>query len=123
MFDPGPLNLFRPKSGKVKAFRACVACVRNMGLGAPNAPARFSFLVVSRYNSPTQVRQLAQDVSGRLITDLGWKDTILVWPGRPCASQLILPTRFNATRFIYSTAINLEHEDQGMMLNYRVIVA
>jgi len=65
----------------------------------------FSFQIVSRRNSPNQVRKLAQDASGRLITDLGGKTRFWCGPERPFASRLILPIRIKATRSIYSTAI------------------
>jgi blue copper oxidase len=83
----------------------------------------FSFQVVSRHNSPNQVRQLAQDASGRLITDLGWKDTILVWPGETVRIAIDFTNMFKGDQIYLFHCHNLEHEDQGMMLNYRVIAA
>ena len=83
----------------------------------------FSFQVVSRHNSPNQVRQLAQDASGRLITDLGWKDTILVWPGETVRIAIDFTNTFKGDQIYLFHCHNLEHEDQGMMLNYRVIAA
>ena len=41
----------------------------------------FRFLVFGRTGSPEQVSRLAVDESGRTATDLGFKDTVLVWPG------------------------------------------
>jgi blue copper oxidase len=41
----------------------------------------FQFQVVDRADSPGQVASLRVDDTGRMVTDLGWKDTVLVWPG------------------------------------------
>lgn len=80
----------------------------------------FSFQVASRRNSPRQVRKLAQDASGRLITDLGWKDTILVWPGETVRIATDFTHAFKGDQTYLFHCHNLEHEDQGMMVNHRV---
>ncbi len=83
----------------------------------------FSFQVVSRRNSPSQVRMLAQDADGRLITDLGWKDTILVWPGETVRIAINFTHAFKGDQIYLFHCHNLEHEDQGMMVNHRVTAA
>lgn len=83
----------------------------------------FSFQVVNRRNSPSQVRKLAQDASGRLATDLGWKDTILVWPGETVRVAIDFTNEFAGDQIYLFHCHNLEHADQGMMLNHRVTVA
>ena len=80
----------------------------------------FSFQVVSRRNSPGQVRKLAQDASGRLVTDLGWKDTILVWPGETVRIAIDFTNAYEGDQIYLVHCHNLEHEDQGMMVNHRV---
>lgn len=80
----------------------------------------FSFQVVSRRNSPTQVHKLAQDTDGRLVTDLGWKDTILVWPGEIVRIAIDFAHAFKGDQIYLFHCHNLEHEDQGMMVNHRV---
>lgn len=80
----------------------------------------FSFQVVSRRNSPSQVRKLVQDASGRLITDLGWKDTILVWPGEAVRIAIDFTNAYKGDQLYLFHCHNLEHEDQGMMVNHRV---
>ncbi len=80
----------------------------------------FSFQIVSRQNSPGQVRKLAQDASGRLITDLGWKDTILVWPGETVRIATDFTNTYKGDQLYLFHCHNLEHEDQGMMVNHRV---
>ena len=80
----------------------------------------FSFQIVSRSNSPNQVRKLAQDASGRLITDLGWKDTILVWPGETVRIAIDFTNAYKGDQIYLFHCHNLEHEDQGMMVNHLV---
>lgn len=99
-------------------------------------PARVDFLVrrgdqerwqfINRGMEPhpmhvhgTQFQVLSRDGSEgrRLATDFGWKDTVLV---RPFESVEI------ALRFVVSANYvlhchNLEHEDDGMMLNFNVV--
>jgi blue copper oxidase len=58
-----------------------------------------------------------------LITDLGWKDTVLVWPGETVRIAIDFTNAFKGDQTYLFHCHNLEHEDQGMMLNYRVIVA
>jgi blue copper oxidase len=58
-----------------------------------------------------------------LITDLGWKDTILVWPGETVRIAIDFTNMFKGDQIYLFHCHNLEHEDQGMMLNYRVIAA
>ena len=41
----------------------------------------FQFQVLQRVNSPSEVRRLAITNQGLLPTDMGFKDTVLVWPG------------------------------------------
>ena len=83
----------------------------------------FSFQVVERRNSPRQLRELAQDASGRLVTDLGWKDTILVWPGETVRIAIDFTNAYTGDQIYLFHCHNLEHEDQGMMINHRVIAA
>ena len=80
----------------------------------------FSFQVVSRVNSPGQVRKLGQDTSGRLVTDLGWKDTVLVWPGETVRIAIDFTNSYKGDQIYVVHCHNLEHEDQGMMVNHRV---
>ncbi len=53
----------------------------------------------------------------RLVTDLGWKDTVLVRPFETVEIAL----RFNVAANYVLHCHNLEHEDSGMMLNFDVI--
>lgn len=83
----------------------------------------FSFQVVNRRNSPDQVRQLARDTSGRLVTDLGWKDTVLLWPGETVRIATDFTHPYPGDQIFLFHCHNLEHEDQGMMVNHLVTSA
>lgn len=91
-----------------------------MGMPHPMHLHGFSFQVVGRRNSPGQVRRLAQDASGRLVTDFGWKDTILVWPGETVRLVIDFTHPYKEDQLYVFHCHNLEHEDQGMMVNHRV---
>jgi FtsP/CotA-like multicopper oxidase with cupredoxin domain len=77
--------------------------------------------VRERRGSPAQVRALAVDGTGRLPTDLGLKDTVLVWPGETVLADVDFggPAYPGEQIFLFHCH-NLEHEDQGMMVNVRV---
>lgn len=81
----------------------------------------FSFQVLSRSNSPKQVAALAVDSQGRSVSDLGWKDTVLVWPGEVVRIALDFSHDYPGDQTYVFHCHNLEHEDMGMMINYRVM--
>lgn len=56
-------------------------------------------------------------MSGMGGVDEGWKDTVLVMPGERI--KLLMAFRDYPGTFVYHCH-NLEHEDAGMMRNYRV---
>lgn len=80
----------------------------------------FSFQVVERRNSPAHVRALAKDAQGRQITDLGWKDTVQVWPGETVQIAIDFTHPYPGEQIYLVHCHNLEHEDQGMMVNHLV---
>lgn len=80
----------------------------------------FSFQVVERLNSPAHVRKLAQDASGRQISDMGWKDTVMVWPGETVRIAIDFTHPYPGDQLYLFHCHNLEHEDQGMMVNHLV---
>jgi suppressor of ftsI/bilirubin oxidase len=84
----------------------------------------FHFQVLERQTSPDQVAALKIDDRGRLATDLGRKDTVLVWPGETVrvAVEFALPSgpAFAGDQIYMFHCHNLEHEDGGMMLGVRV---
>jgi blue copper oxidase len=74
------------------------------------------FQVLQRTGS-SGAEAMAESLS-RGFTDQGWKDTVLVLPGETVRLQMRFP-EFKGL-FLYHCH-NLEHEDMGMMRNYRLI--
>jgi suppressor of ftsI/bilirubin oxidase len=80
----------------------------------------FHFQVAGRQTSPAQVAALKVDEAGRLATDLGWKDTVLVWPGESVRIAIDFTLPFAGEQTYVFHCHNLEHEDGGMMLGVKV---
>jgi suppressor of ftsI/bilirubin oxidase len=80
----------------------------------------FQFQVIARETSPEQLTSLKIDADGRLATDLGWKDTVLVWPGESVRIAIDFRMPFPDAQTYMFHCHNLEHEDGGMMLGIRV---
>jgi suppressor of ftsI/bilirubin oxidase len=80
----------------------------------------FQFRVLERETSPDQLAPLAVDARGRLATDLGLKDTVLVWPGESVRIAIDFRHPFPGPQVYLFHCHNLEHEDGGMMLRVRV---
>lgn len=80
----------------------------------------FQFQVLSRRNSPEQIRTLGVHGSGRIVSDLGWKDTVLVWPGETVRLAVDFSHEFAGDQTYVFHCHNLEHEDGDMMVNMRV---
>ena len=81
----------------------------------------FQFRVLGRSGSPEQVRSLAVDGQGRTVTDLGWKDTVLIWPGETVRIAIDFSHGFEGEQLYLFHCHILEHEDAGMMLNFKVV--
>jgi suppressor of ftsI/bilirubin oxidase len=80
----------------------------------------FQFRVLSRSGSPQQQQRLAIEPGGLAATDLGWKDTVLVWPGETVRIVTDFSHPFRGDQVYMVHCHNLEHEDGGMMLNLKV---
>ena len=80
----------------------------------------FQFRVLERETSPDALAGLAVDDRGRLPTDLGFKDTVLVWPGESVRIAVDFRHPFPGSQTWMFHCHNLEHEDGGMMLRMRV---
>ncbi len=80
----------------------------------------FQFQVLSRQNSPKQIQTLGVHGSGRVVSDLGWKDTVLVWPGETVRLAVDFSHEFEGDQTYVFHCHNLEHEDGDMMVNMRV---
>ncbi len=64
--------------------------------------------------------QVLQRNGGRgnlIASETGWKDTVLVMPGETV--KVIIPFENNTGKFVFHCH-NLEHEDDGMMLQYQL---
>ncbi|MFI4953406.1 MAG: multicopper oxidase family protein [Burkholderiales bacterium] len=96
--------------------------IRNYFTSMPHAMHLhgFHFQVVERQTSPDQVATLKVDEHGRLATDLGWKDTVLVWPGESVRIAIDFALPFAGAQTYLFHCHNLEHEDGGMMLGVKV---
>jgi suppressor of ftsI/bilirubin oxidase len=80
----------------------------------------FLFRALSRTGSPEQQRELAVDPSGLAATDLGWKDTVLVWPAETVRIVTDFTHPFRGDQVYMFHCHNLEHADGDMMLNLKV---
>jgi suppressor of ftsI/bilirubin oxidase len=80
----------------------------------------FQFRVLSRTGSPEQQKRLAVTDQGLAATDLGWKDTVLVWPEETVRIVTDFSHPFLGDQVYMIHCHNLEHEDGGMMLNLKV---
>ncbi|MEM1572063.1 multicopper oxidase family protein [Pyrobaculum sp.] len=79
----------------------------------------FPMWIIERKDSPRQVAELAVDNRGRLPTDLGLKDTVLIWPGETVKIVVNFDAKKRGQLFPFHCH-NLEHEDGGMMINIAV---
>ncbi len=96
--------------------------IRNYHTSMPHAMHLhgFQFRVLERETSPDQVAPLAIDARGRVATDFGWNDTVLVWPGESVKIAIDFRHPFKGEQIYVFHCHNLEHEDGGMMLRVKV---
>ena len=109
---------FDVKRGTVEIW-----AISNPAIGMPH-PMHihdFSFQVLERTGSPRQVAATARFGKGRTVSDLGWKDTVLVWPGETVRIAIDFAHDFPGDQTDLFHCHNLEHEDTGMMINFRVL--
>ena len=108
---------FDVKQGAVEIWR-----ISNPAVGMPHPMHLhgFSFQVIERLNSPPALAALARFGKGRTVSDLGWKDTVLVWPGETVRIAIDFTHEYPGAQTYVFHCHNLEHADAGMMINYRV---
>lgn len=94
---------------------------REMSMPHPMHLHGFQFQVLERADSPDWIKRLAVDKKGLLPTDKGWKDTVLLWPGERVTIAVDFSHNFLGEQIFLFHCHNLEHEDQGMMINYKVV--
>lgn len=78
------------------------------------------FRVLARGGSPQQLAPSVVSEQGLTATDLGWKDTVLVWPGETVRLAVDFSHPYPGDQVYLFHCHNLEHEDQGMMINIKV---
>jgi len=81
----------------------------------------FAFEVLARETSPDQIAGLKIDDHGRLATDAGRRDTVLVWPGESVRIAIDFSCPFPGEQMYLFHCHNLEHEDGGMMLGVKLV--
>jgi FtsP/CotA-like multicopper oxidase with cupredoxin domain len=85
----------------------------------------FGFRVLRRQGTYGAARRFATESGGRFPTDLGVKDTVLLWPNETIwlAVDFTLPedTAFRGAQRYMFHCHNLEHEDAMMMRNFAVL--
>jgi blue copper oxidase len=79
----------------------------------------FQFRVIERAGTPEQLAHLVVDENGRLVTDLGLKDTVLVWPGETVMWLIDFSHDFEGEQLYMFHCHILEHET-SMMINLKV---
>jgi blue copper oxidase len=79
----------------------------------------FQFQILERAGTPEQVAHLAVDEKGRLITDIGFKDTVLLWPGETVKCVMDFSHGFEGEQIYMFHCHILEHET-AMMLNVKI---
>jgi blue copper oxidase len=80
----------------------------------------FQFLIQERRGTPDQAAHLAADEKGRLVTDVGFKDTVLLWPGETLKCVMDFSHDFEGEQIYMFHCHILEHET-AMMLNLKVV--
>jgi suppressor of ftsI/bilirubin oxidase len=83
-----------------------------MSVGGSHRPRSWRRGIWSRF---------AIEEKGRTVTDLGWKDTVLVWPGETVRIAIEFSHDFEGEQLYLFHCHILEHEDAGMMINYKVV--
>ncbi len=90
------------------------------GMPHPMHMHGFPIQVAERQNSPRQISAGARFGRGRLANDLGWKDTVLVWPGETVKVAIDFSHDFSGDQTYVFHCHNLEHAEADMMINFRV---
>ena len=96
--------------------------VRNAARGMPH-PFHihgFQSRVLARSGGPQQQQRLAVGENGLAANDLGWKDTLCVWPGETVDIVTNFSHAYLGDQVYMLHCHNLEHADHGMMLNFRI---
>jgi blue copper oxidase len=79
----------------------------------------FQFRILERAGTPEQVAHLVVEEKGRLVTDVGFKDTVLLWPGETVKCAMDFSHGFEGEQIYMFHCHILEHET-AMMLNVKI---
>lgn len=80
----------------------------------------FQYRMLERRGSPDHLARLAADDRGLPAAELGWKDSVLLWPGETLRMLIDFTHPFAGDQIYMLQCHNLEHETHGMMVNFRV---
>ena len=80
----------------------------------------FQYRVLERRGSPAQIQALAANGGSLPVTETGWKDSVLLWPGETIRLLVDFSHPFAGDQVYMLQCHNLEHENHGMMVNFRV---
>lgn len=80
----------------------------------------FVFRVLSRRVSPMDLRARQVADGGLTAQDLGWTDTVVVWPGEVVRIAIDFSQPYSGVQRYMFHCHNLEHEDMGMMMTFAV---
>ena len=80
----------------------------------------FQYRVLERKGSPAHLGALAVTDTGLPAAELGWKDTVLLWPGESIRILVDFTHPFPGDQVYMLQCHNLEHETHGMMVNFRI---
>jgi suppressor of ftsI/bilirubin oxidase len=78
----------------------------------------FPFRMIERSGSPPHAAGAGP--RGLHAAESGWKDTALLWPGETLAFAIDFSHDYPGDQVYLLQCHNLEHEDRGMMLNFRI---
>jgi|SRR5918993_596347 suppressor of ftsI/bilirubin oxidase len=79
----------------------------------------FQFQILEWADTPEQVAHLVIDEESRLVTDVGFKDTVLLWPGETVKCTMDFSHGFEGEQIYMFHCHILEHET-AMMLNVKI---
>jgi FtsP/CotA-like multicopper oxidase with cupredoxin domain len=116
MEQVAPNEIVTAGSKEIWEFTNTSAAMMGMRLAHPLHLHGRQFRVLKREIDPTSVDEWASLRDG--LTDEGWKDTFLLMPGERV--QILVQFSRHPGLYLYHCH-NLEHEDMGMMRNYKVV--
>lgn len=80
----------------------------------------YQFRTLERRSAASHRRSAYAHRNGLAPTELGWKDTVLLWPGETIRLAMDFSHAHTGDQVYMLQCHNLEHESHGMMVNFRV---